>query len=418
MRRLNPWRGLAGLPREVWVLFVTNLVNRAGTMALPFLALYLTRRLGWPASRAGLALAAYGVGALVTAPFAGRLADRVGAIRVLRLSLFVSGVLIGAFPFARSFEVVLGLAFFWAIASEAFRPASLALMVDLVPPERRKSAYAANRLAINLGMSIGPAVGGFLVLVSFPALFAIDAVTTVAAGLILTLVPWRAPGAPTRAHPPAAPANSAAAPGAFADRRLIYFLLALFPVIMVFFQMTAGLPLFLVRDLGFRESTYGMLFTLNTLIIILLEVPLNTAMTRWRHSRGLSLGALLYGVGFGVLAFTRDLPGVIGSTVIWTFGEMVLLPGSSAYMAEIAPEGKRGQYMGLYTMTFSAAYCVGPWLGTLVLDRVSGRALWLGTLALGLLSASLLFRLDAKRHGGAPLAVSASSSGKDPRSPR
>ncbi|HLA14374.1 MAG TPA: MFS transporter, partial [Gemmatimonadaceae bacterium] len=189
--RLNPWRGLGGLPREVWLLFATNLINRAGMMILPFLVLYLTRELGFSAGRAGLMIAVYGATAIVAGPISGRLTDRIGALPIMRASLVSTGLVLLLFPLARSFTAVVGVTVIWAFCSELFRPASLAAITHVVLPHQRKSAFALNRLAINLGMSIGPALGGFLAAVSFRAMFIVDALTTLIAGAVLSLTVWR-----------------------------------------------------------------------------------------------------------------------------------------------------------------------------------------------------------------------------------
>src|SRR5258707_10143627 len=190
--RLNPWRGLGGLPREVWLLFATNLINRAGMMVLPFLVLYLTRELGFSLARAGTMLAVYGASAIVFGPIGGRLSDRIGALPVMRVSLLASGCVLLLFPLAKSFTAVAAMTVVWAGCSEMFRPASLAAITHVAAPEQRRQAFALNRLAINLGMSIGPALGGFLATVSFRAMFSVDAATTLLAGAVLLLTPWRA----------------------------------------------------------------------------------------------------------------------------------------------------------------------------------------------------------------------------------
>src|SRR5437588_2466153 len=185
---INPWRGLGRLPAQVWVVFVTTLVNRAGTMVLPFLALYMTQYLGHPSTVGGLALTAYGFGSFVTAPMAGRLSDRIGAFRVMQMSLLLSGVFLLLVPFAHSVVLVLGLILIWSALTEAVRPASLAVLTGTIAPDQRKAAIALNRLAINIGMSVGPAVGGFLAAASFPMLFFVDGMTSLAAGVVLTLL--------------------------------------------------------------------------------------------------------------------------------------------------------------------------------------------------------------------------------------
>ncbi len=165
------------------------------------------------------------------------------------------------------------------------------------------------------------------------------------------------------------------------------------PVGIVFFQHESSMALYLVRDLGIAVWVFGLLHTVNTLLIVFLEVPLNLATAHWPHRRTLVLGSLLVGAGFGALAFARSLPAVVATVVVWTFGEMMLLPGMASYVADVAPAGSRGAYMGLYTMAFSVAIVAGPPLGTALLDKAGGRALWLVMLAFGLLSALLFSRV-------------------------
>ena len=391
---MNPWRGLGELPREVWILFTATLVNRAGTMALPFLVLYLTRSLGFSGDRAGLALTAYGIGALITAPVSGRVSDRLGPVRVMRWSLLVSGAILISLPFTHSFTAILAITFVWAATSEAFRPAAGAITADLVAPEQRKAAFALNRLAINLGMSVGPAIGGFLAVWSFPALFFVDGATSILAGVIIAAARWRTGSSQMT------PARGAdvvpRAASAFFDRRLLYFLAALIPVEMVLFQSDAAMPLFVVRDLRLAESAFGLLFTINTVLIILIEVPLNQAMAGWPHRRAMALGALACGAGFGAMAFASGFLTVAGTVVVWTFGEMILLPASSAYVAEIAPLERRGEYMGLYTMSFSLAFAVGPWLGVSVFERFGAAVVWGGAFVFGCMSAAMMARVHSK----------------------
>ena len=127
---MNPWRGLRGLPKEVWVVSAATLINRAGTMVLPFLVLYLTQSLGFSADQAGLALTVYGIGALITAPISGRLVDKMGVLQIMKGSLFVSGAILLLFPLTQSFEAVLAITIAWAIASEAVRPASMTIICN------------------------------------------------------------------------------------------------------------------------------------------------------------------------------------------------------------------------------------------------------------------------------------------------
>jgi MFS family permease len=346
-----------------------------------------------PAAKAGLVLAAYGVGALVVAPAAGRLADRISPERVMELSLGLGGMLAISLQFIQGFWPFCAGVFLWAMVAESFRPANLSAATGAVEPADRRSALSLLRLAINLGMSVGPAAAGFLVEISFGWLFWIDGVTSILAALVLA-VSWRraARRLAARDEPAPAPAERS---GVAPWRNVAYlaFLLATLPVVMVFFQINGAFALDLVRNVGLRESTYGFLFTLNTMIIILLEVPLNLRMARWSHSRALTLGALLIGAGFGALAVARELWSVVASTVVWTFGEMITLPSMSACAADLAPDGRRGEYMGLYQVGFAIAFLLGPWAGTALLDLSGPRVLWGLAFALAALSSAVFSRL-------------------------
>jgi predicted MFS family arabinose efflux permease len=387
--RLNPWRGLGGLPREVWLLFATNLINRAGMMVLPFLVLYLTRELGFSLARAGSMLAVYGASAIVFGPIGGRLSDRIGALPVMRVSLISSGSVLLLFPLAKSFGAVAAMTVLWAGCAEMFRPASLAAITHVVAPEQRRQAFALNRLAINLGMSIGPALGGFLATVSFRAMFAVDAVTTLIAGTVLALMPWRAfsgvnSEAANRNAEHIGPATI------LHDRLFLIFLGGVFLVGIVFFQHESALPLYLVQYLHLSPAFYGMLFTINTLLIVALEVPIVTATAHWPNTRSLILGCMLFAIGFGALALIASPGGVIATVVVWTFGEMLLFPAMSAHMAEIAPENRRGAYMGAYSMSLSISLTIGPWMGTQLLAVLGPVLIWLVMFALGALAALLM----------------------------
>jgi MFS family permease len=404
----NPWRGVGGLPRSVWIVFATTLVNRAGAMVVPFMVLYVTRYLGVRPALAGMSLTVYGLGGLVGGPISGRLCDRFGAFAVLRASLMLSGLILLIFPLTNHFGTFLAITFVWSLVAESVRPATLAALTSYVDPDQRKAAVAVNRLGINLGMSIGPAVGGFLATVSFPLLFVVDGLTAIAAGLVLTALLAVRPLPELRGISADATLGNDGKPVASAiggasvlrDRRALVFLVGLFLMAVVFYQHEGAMPLFLVRDLHYRESFYGILFAVNTLLIVVAEVPLNLAMSRWPHRWTLVLGALLFAVGFGSMAVLHSVPGLLFAAVLWTFGEMIAMPASGAYVTDIAPPGRSGQYAGAYASTFSLALLVGPWAGTIALERVGGTALWLGTLVVGLLGAAVLSVIQEPRPRG------------------
>jgi MFS family permease len=256
-------------------------------------------------------------------------------------------------------------------------------------------------------MSIGPALGGFLATVSFRAMFVVDAVTTLVAGAVLALTPWRAfsginSEAENRHDVPIGPATI------FHDRLFLVFLGGVFMIGLVFFQHESALPLYLVQYLSLSPAFYGMLFTINTLLIVALEVPLNTATAHWSNARLLVLGSMLFAIGFGALAVIASPAGVIATVIVWTFGEMLVFPAFAAHMSDIAPENRRGTYMGAYTMSLSVALTVGPWMGTQLLAMFGPVVVWSVMFGLGALAAALL--AYAVPRARAPLAAAGAGS--------
>jgi len=328
-----------------------------------------------------------------------------GAVPVMRLSLFLSGGMLLLYPLARTLPAIIAATVALAMLTEGFRPAAMLFFGETVQPSRRKSAFAVYRLAINLGMAIGPAVGGILATISFRYLFLADGATSLAAAAVLALAALPRPvKSPRGAHENLSTTTRLRlATAAHADPRFLFFLASALPVTVIFFQHISSMPLFIVRDLGLSAATFGLLFSLNCLLIVILEVPLNAATAHWPHRRTLALGALLSGAGFGAMAFARDFWSLAVTVVVWTFGEMLFFPASAAYATDIAPDERRGEYSGLYTMMFSVAFAVGPWAGTVVLERSGARVLWGLTFLLGAIAAAMFLRLpEPIHHGGAP----------------
>jgi predicted MFS family arabinose efflux permease len=393
---------MRGLPADVWIIFATTFVNRAGMMALPFLVLYLTKSLGVSASLGGLAISFYGIGGLIAAPLAGALSDRIGSFAVMRASLASTGVVLLIIPLVPSYVGVVALTFLWAICNDSARPATMAALTGSSSPEQRKVAIAVNRLAVNLGMSVGPAVGGFLALISFKLVFVVDGITSLAAAGVLSVLLWKSGRTAlvetkAKAEEPAGKAQRASWIVAFHDRTMRPYLVALLLLNLVFSQHQGAMPLYLVRDLHNKESLYGSLFVINTLMIVVMEVPLNVVMAKWPSQLANAFGVLLIAIGFGGLAFAHAIPAIIVTVVFWTFGEMIFFPASTAFVADVAPPGRTGAYMGAASAAFSLAFVIGPWMGASLLDAFGAVPTWGVMFAIGVASAAILLLSSARR---------------------
>ena len=367
---------LRTLPRAAWILFLGTFINKFGGFVVPFLALYLTGR-GYSFAAAGAAVAAYGAGSLLASLVGGHLADHLGRRKTIALSMFSGAVAMMLLSQARGLPAILSLAALVGLVGEFYRPASSALLADLVPAGQRVTAFSAYRLAINAGWAFGPAMAGFLAGRGSFWLFAGDAATSVVFGLVALFA------FPRVAHPAPGRNGWATVGGAvFGDRALQCMLIAAFAVSCIFFQVSSSFGLH-VRHLGFSAETYGALVSLNGVLIVLFELPLTTVTRRFGPTRVIATGYVVAGVGLSLILLAHSTVLLAGCIAVFTLGEMISMPVASAFVADLAPPAVRGRYMGVYGLTWTLGILVGPAVGMQLLS-LGPPFLWLTCGVLGL----------------------------------
>jgi predicted MFS family arabinose efflux permease len=379
----------SGLPPDVWRLGGVMVVNRAGAMVLPFIALYLTRERGFEITTAGRLLSLYGVGSVVGAWLGGWACDRIGSDRVLRVSLGGSGFVYLWLGIQQELWTITVGVFVLAVVSEAFRPAAMSAMADRSPARLRVRAFALLRLAANLGVGIGPAIGGLLALHDYRLLFVADGLTCWIAAWLVFRFPASAGGQGPISSDSQAPARSP-----FADLPYLMLLLWVTALAIVFFQLFSTLPLYFSEVYGFREDAIGLLLALNAAIIVLFEMVLIHRAERYDRMTLVGLGAVLVCLGFGLMPFGASAVWAAFTIVIWTLGEMLALPLLNAVVAERAATSQRGRYMGLYTMAYSVAFVIAPGGGAWIYATYGPDVLWFGAggLALPLMAGAWVLR--------------------------
>ena len=373
---------LRALPRGAWILFFGTFLNKFGTFVLPFLAIYMTR-LGYTSAQAGLAIGAYGVGTLCACLLGGYLADRLGRRKTIVLSMGSAALAMLSLSQVRSLPMIVLFSGLAGLTGELYRPASSALLADLVPAGQRVTAFAAYRMALNAGFAFGPATAGLLAKHSFLWLFVGDAATS----LLYGLVAWFA--LPAGLHGTRTD-NSLRETWTVlrTDQRFRRMLCASLAVGLVFVQVFSTMSLEITRN-GFSPSIYGLVISLNGVLIVLCELPLTILTKRYPARQMMALGYLLIGAGFASNALTRTLPLLVLTVVLFTLGEMVAMPISGAYVADLAPAHKRGLYMGTYGLVWSVAFIGGPSLGMLLFSA-SPLALWSACGLLGMMAAGII----------------------------
>lgn len=333
---------------------------------------------GFSAREAGGVLSLYGVGAIGGAYVGGWLSDRVGSISTQLVGLCLSAgglVVLSSMQSPLSIVVIVLL---WSIVVESIRPANAVALAELSPPELQVRAFGLRRLAMNLGMSIGPAVGGVLATYSYLWLFFVEAsVSLLAAGLLWALFPPRRPSVDQKRTDFAATASRSATPRSPWRDGVFLVLVGLVTLLVtVLCQLFGAYPLTLSEEYHLPEYTIGLVFTLNTLVIVVFQMPIIHAVARFDPLQVIGLGAFLLCAGFALLPLTSSL-GPIGVTVlVWTLGEMLTTPLLEGFVAQRSSIESRGQYMGLFSAAFSLAFVLAPLGGTWVYEVWGYRTLW------------------------------------------
>ncbi len=384
----------SGLPREAWFLFAINLVNSAGTMVIFFLTLYLTRRLGFSPVEAGRALSLYGAGSLAGAYGGGWLSDRLGSTTVQKLSLIHSGVFLIALGQFRTPATLLPAIFLFATANGALFPANIASMSRVCPPELRIKGFALNRLAGNLGVTIGPAIGGLLALRDYRLLFWADGATCLAAAALFFLI-WKKPEQRLRAEPEAKAAaeGTLLAPSPWRDGPFLLLMLIVFVWSGVFCQLLTTFPLYLRNVYALAEDTIGRLLAVNTILIVVLEMVIMEKVRKYPVTRTINISFLLLGLGLGLMPFGRGALYAAFTVAVWTFGEILSMPLLAALIAGRARPETQGRYMGFFSFAFSLSLIVAPVVGTAVYERFGGDTVWYGSFGVMVVVAAAFYRL-------------------------
>ena len=382
-----------GLSKEVWWLALVAFINRAGTMVVPFLSLYLTEARGFDINQVGWIMVTFGIGSFVGSWAGGKLTDLFGYYKVMLWTLVISGVLFIGLQWFTSFVEFCIAIFVLTCVADSFRPASFVALNAYSKPENRTRSLTLIRLAINLGFSFGPAFGGFIItFFSYGGLFWVDGITCVAAGLFVWFIlqpkKTRVEEKEEVKGPPRSP---------YRDGPYLLFLLATFLTGFAFLQFLSSIPLFYKQVHHLSEQSIGWLLAFNGILIFVFEMPLIKALENSKLPliRILIYGTFLLMASFLVLNLTNWSGVLVISMFLMTVGEMLNFPFMSRFALDRADKGKPGSYMGLYAMTFSLAHIIGMKTGLDLIDALGFHTTWIimaASLGLTVLSFVVLAR--------------------------
>lgn len=389
----------AGLPRRTWLLCLAGFLNRCGSMVLPFLSIYTSRRFGYSVEDAGFVVGLYGIGAIFGSLLGGHLCDRLGPVRVQIVMLAAAGVWMMLLPLAPTPTAFAAGVVALGLLNDAFRPGSITAAASSVPPALRRRALSLNRLMMNAGWAVGPTLGGFLIDVDARWMFVADGGTCLlaAAFLAVFLRGWQPhedpPATTTTTLDPAAVLR-----GPFRDRYFLLLLAANLAAMVGFMQYFTTGTRYYENDLHLDGRSIGMLLAINPVMILLFEMPVVHALRTRAALPTVALGSFVFAAGYALLLLPAlGAAGVALAMFVVAAGELLQMPMLASHINDHAPPHLRGAYNGAYGMCFCLGLVLAPSLGGLAYERGGAYGLWAMTVGLSLLAAVGFFGLH--RHG-------------------
>jgi predicted MFS family arabinose efflux permease len=365
LRRLDPH-----LPRTVWLVQSGGVVNSLGNgIVIPFIVIYLHNVRGLSFAEAGAALAFGGAAALVAGLLAGPTVDRIGGRNTLLLGLLLQAAALSLFPLIREPWEAFALLALEGAGTACFWPGQSTLLTRLTRPDERHSAYALQRISMNLGIGMGALLGGLIATTSdprsFTVLFLLDAATFLVFAVILSRV---------KEPLPEEPEVREEAPGGYRavlrDRNFVALLCLNVLFVSVGYEVFALLPPFARNYADVSERWIGFIWLANTLLIVLIQLPVAKLLEGRRRMAALALMNVLWAcASLIVLAggawFTASAAALVFvfATMVFGVGETLQGPTQAPLVADLAPDRLRGRYFALGAMSWSAGGILGPLVG-------------------------------------------------------
>ena len=386
-----------GLSRSTWWLALVMLINRSGTMVVPFMTMYMTQHIGVTISKAGFVMSLFGAGAVVGALIGGKLTDKLGYYYIQITTLVGGGIMFIVLGQMHSYSAICIATFLLAFVNEAFRPANSVAVAYYSKEENRTRSYSLNRLAINLGWAVGGGVGGIIASYNYQLLFWVDGLTNLCGAVLLyfVLAPSRNEATEVKIKQ-----EKIVAKTAYQDSNYMIFIFLLFLFAMCFFQLFTTIPVFYKEQFHLTVFFIGMIMTMNGLIISLFEM---ITVFKLEGKRPLlhfiSLGVVLIGIAYLMLnspVIDKWALAII-IMLLFTFGEILSMPFMNSYFISRTMPHNRGQYAALYTVAWASAQAVGPFIGGLIAENYGYNILWFAVAGVCMVIA-LLYRLLHKKN--------------------
>lgn len=365
-------------PRHFWMLIGALFIDRVGgALIFPFLSLYITNKFNVGMTEVGGIFAIHSISSFFGNIVGGALADKFGRRSMLIIGLIFSALISLGMGFIEDWDLFYLLAFLTGFVSNFSEPAVQAMLADILPVNQRPDGFGLLRVAMNLAVTIGPAIGGILAGISYMLLFIIDCVVSVITAFVVYFaLPETKPLLEEGEKEESVIRSIGGYGKVLKDKIFLAFLFLTTFTAIVYFQMNTTLPVYLRDFHGVSSQGFGFILSLNALCVVLFQFWITRKVKKYHPLRIMMVGNLLYAVGFTLYGFTNTYWQYLAAMVIITIGEMVIAPIVQTLVANISPEDMRGRYMAAYQLGWGIAVAVGPFAAGIVIDNYNPNWVW------------------------------------------
>ena len=385
-------------PSQFWLLFWGMLVSTlGGSMIWPYLIIYVSNQLGLPLTVAGSLITLNAAMNLLTSFAAGSITDKVGRKWPMAISLAFSGLAYLAMVPANTLVVFAMIMALRGAFQPLYRIGADAMLADLVPAEKRADAYALSRLSKNVGVSLGPALGGIMAATSYNIVFYIAAITSIFFSILIAVFASETLPESVRNKKIVKREPLGGYAQIFQAKAFLTFILAFTLTKVSGSILWVLLAAYTKENYHIPESLYGLIPTTNALMVVILQVYVTNRSKKFPPLWVMTLGGFLYGVGVGSIALGNGFWDFWISMVIVTVGELMIVPTATTYTANLAPEDMRGRYMSMFALTWGLGTLIGPLMGAFLNDNINPVSIWHGGGVAGLLGTLVFIVLILRR---------------------
>ena len=389
-----------GLPKSIYIIFLAQVTNRFGDFVVPFLTLFLVKKMGLNYESAGFAVMLTSLSSIPGSFAGGKIADHIGRKKSYAIFQMTAGIFLFFCVFVSDPKIIIALVCISSFFNGGVRPIMSAIITDVLPAEKRQIGFSISYLGINLGAAMGPLAAGFLFRHYIPLIFIGDAITSLIAVILVVLniketLPDYNNVECIRNEEKSEAGNVFTV--LFKRPKILIFLIINIFLSFTYTQNVFSLPIMLDHIFGSNGArNYGILISFNAITVLVMTMFITNKIRKWHPLIAIAMSGILYAIGFGMITFIHSMSFFIISTLIWTIGEIMIVTNFGVYIANNTPQNFRARFNAVTTLSFAIGSALGTSLMGQYMDILGVQAVWPLVFFIALFGAAGMYVLKLK----------------------